>query len=101
MTPPNVAAQLLYYVYLHEPVDSMLVADLGVGTGMLSCGLVYIGSLFTFGVELDTKYVCVARDQLEEKVEGGLFDLVNANVAQLRLRKQVDLVVMNPPFGTK
>lgn len=50
MTPPNVAAQLLYYVYLHEPVDSMLVADLGVGTGMLSCGLVYIGSLFTFGV---------------------------------------------------
>lgn len=39
---------------------------------------------------------------MEEKVEGGNFDLINANVARLKLRpKTVDLVVMNPPFGTK
>lgn len=35
-------------------------------------------------------------------MEGGAFDLINANVARLKLRpKTVDLVVMNPPFGTK
>jgi len=28
----------------------MLVADLGVGTGMLICGLVYIGAMHSIGV---------------------------------------------------
>lgn len=69
---------------------------------MLICGLVFIGAQYALGVELDEKYVFVAKDQLEQKVEGGNFDLINANVAQLKFReKQVDLVVMNPPFGTK
>jgi predicted RNA methylase len=31
----------------------MVVADLGIGTGMLICGLVYIGALYALGVELD------------------------------------------------
>ena len=40
--------------------------------------------------------------QLEEKVEGGSFEVVNCDVSKLRLReKMFDLVVMNPPFGTK
>jgi len=78
------------------------VADLGVGTGMLICGLVYIGAMHAIGVELDEKYAYVAQKQLELKVEGGSFELIRADVSRLRLRpKQVDLVVMNPPFGTK
>ena len=69
---------------------------------MLICGMVFMGSAYSIGVQLDQKYVYVARDQLEEKVQGGLFDFVNANVAALKFRsKQIDLVVMNPPFGTK
>ena len=51
----------------------MVVADLGCGTGMLLTGLVYIGALHAFGVEIDQKYVRVAQDQLEDKVEGGAF----------------------------
>lgn len=50
MTPPDLAAKLLYYIYQHEDVEQQLVADLGVGTGMLTCGLVYIGALYTLGV---------------------------------------------------
>lgn len=50
MTPPDIAARLIYHIYLNEPVEEMVVADLGIGTGMLICGLVYIGSLYALGV---------------------------------------------------
>ena len=40
---------------------------------MLLTGLIYIGALHAFGVEIDQKYVRVAQDQLEDKVEGGAF----------------------------
>jgi predicted RNA methylase len=53
MTPPDLAAKLLFHIYQNEPIEDMLVADLGVGTGMLICGLVYIGALHAIGVELD------------------------------------------------
>ena len=44
----------------------------------------------------------VSQKQLEDKVEGGSFELIRANASTLKLREgQVDLVVMNPPFGTK
>lgn len=32
---------------------------------MLICGLVFIGAQYALGVELDEKYVFVAKDQLE------------------------------------
>ena len=73
MTPPLLAAQLLFHVYQHEPIEDMVVADLGCGTGMLLTGLVYIGAMHAIGVEIDEKYVRVAQDQLEDKVEGGAF----------------------------
>ena len=102
MTPPDLAAKLLFHIYQREPVEEMLVAELGVGTGMILCGLVFIGAGYVLGVEIDEKYVGVAQRQLQEKVEGGNFDLIRADATNLKLRvKQIDMVVMNPPFGTK
>ncbi len=65
MTPPLVAAQLLFHVYQYEDVESMVVADLGVGTGMILAGLIYIGASFSLGIEIDEKYVRVTQKQLE------------------------------------
>jgi rRNA N6-adenosine-methyltransferase METTL5 len=102
MTPPLMAAQLLFHIYQREAIESMVVADLGAGTGMLAAGLVFIGALHTIAVEIDEKYVAVGQKQLEDKVEGGSFEFINADVTSLKLRgQQVDMVVMNPPFGTK
>ena len=102
MTPPVVAAQLLFHIHQRERVEEMVVADLGMGTGMLLTGLIYIGAVHSIGVELDQKYIRMAQKQLEEKVEGASYELINADVTALKLRKQqIDMVVMNPPFGTK
>ena len=64
MTPPNLAAQLLFHIYNTHPVEELSVCDLGVGTGMLACGLVYVGFAMVVGVEVDGKYAGVALGQL-------------------------------------
>ena len=64
MTPPLVAAQLLFYIHQKEKIEDMVVADLGTGTGMLLTGLIYIGSMHAIGVELDEKYIGVTDKQL-------------------------------------
>lgn len=40
---------------------------------------------------------------LEEKVEGANYQLINGDIKNMKLvsTKPIDLVVMNPPFGTK
>jgi predicted RNA methylase len=50
MTPPLVAAQLLFHVYQQENIEDMIVAELGIGTGMLMSGLIYIGAFHTLGL---------------------------------------------------
>lgn len=50
MTPPDVAAKLLHLIYLNEPVEEYVAADLGTGTGMLISGLLFIGVLHAVGV---------------------------------------------------
>ena len=69
MTPPLLAAQLLFHIYHNEPIEEMVVADLGTGTGMILSGLMFIGSLYGIGVEVDEKYIRVAQSQLEEKFD--------------------------------
>ncbi len=65
MTPPSLAADLLYEIQINEDVENMVVADLGVGTGMLICGLIYIGSGYSIGFEIDEKYINLTREMLE------------------------------------
>ena len=59
----------------------MVVADLGIGTGMLLTGLIYIGAYHSVGVEIDSKYIRVAQRQLEDKVEGASYELIHADVS--------------------
>jgi predicted RNA methylase len=42
-----------------------MVADIGIGTGMLMCGCIYIGAAFTFGYEIDQQYIEQTRHMLD------------------------------------
>ena len=110
MTPPDVAAKLLFYIYQNEPIESYVVADIGIGTGMLTCGAIYLEarygleiSSFVLGIEFDEQYLLRTQKMLEEKVEGADYSLILADARNIKFNpsRLVDLVIMNPPFGTK
>lgn len=48
MTPPDIAAKLLYHIYQTEPIEQYIVADIGVGTGMLMCGAIFLEARYLF-----------------------------------------------------
>lgn len=107
MTPPDIAAKLLFHIHNTEPLHQLTVADLGIGTGMLMCGLIYVGAQFVVGFEVDEEYIEASREMLDEKVDGADYELVLTDLRYMRMREAgvkdrlVNMVVMNPPFGTK
>lgn len=50
MTPPDIAAKLLFHIYQTEPIEEYIVADIGIGTGMLMCGAIYLGAAYALGI---------------------------------------------------
>lgn len=57
MTPPGLASKLLFHIYQCENIENSIVADIGIGTGMLICGCIYIGAQFAIGYEIDEQYI--------------------------------------------
>jgi len=76
------------------------VADLGSGTGILGIGALLLGADKVFFVELDFAAIDVLRENLEKHIfDKKRYVIVHTDVKAFS--EKVDLVIQNPPFGTK
>ncbi len=94
---PEVAGELLYLSgFEHNDLDGRVI-DLGTGTGRLAIGATLMGSREVVGVDVDERALALSRENAET---------VNANVEWLlsdirEVHGRFDVVVMNPPYGTR
>ncbi len=94
-TPASVAAEMLFLAGMRAELGT--VCDLGCGTGVLAIGAALLGAR-AIGVEIDVEALAIARRNAEKlNVD---VDFIRADVRQLALR-DIDTVVMNPPFGAQ
>ena len=96
MTPPSLAARMLFDGYMHQDIDGLRVLDLGCGTGMLSVGAALLGASVT-GIDCDEQALASARRN------AAAFG-VDVEFIQKRIPVSLDLydtVIMNPPFGAQ
>jgi len=94
-TPASVAAEMLFLAGMRAELGT--VCDLGCGTGVLAIGAALLGAR-AIGVEIDGEALAIARRNAEKlNVD---VDFICADVRQLSLR-DIDTVVMNPPFGAQ
>jgi len=106
-TRAHIAAAVLHTAQSHYgDVEGRLVADLGCGCGVLSCGAAMLGAAAVVGFDVDEDALATARENFEVLEVDHHVDLVQVDVcrsdfANDRWRKSVDVVVTNPPFGTK
>ncbi len=98
-TESGLAADLLWDAAMKGRIEGRRILDLGAGTGILAIGAALLGASEVVAVEKDADAIAVFRENLElyEGVER--VRIVEADVASFR--EPADLVVMNPPFGTK
>ncbi|OPX78437.1 MAG: ribosomal protein L11 methyltransferase [Methanosaeta sp. PtaB.Bin039] len=94
-TPPSLAAELLHLAALHGDLGQ--IADLGCGTGILAIGAALLGAR-AVGVEIDPLAISHARRNAA--LAGVEVDIVRGDVSSIWLR-DMDAVVMNPPFGAQ
>ena len=94
VTPPELASAVLWNAYLSGHINGKIVADFGCGTGIFCRGAELLGAEECLCLELDYDALVTARGYLERA------EALNADVTSSPLRI-VDVVVMNPPFGTQ
>jgi len=103
-TRPHIASCMIHTIASSfDDVEDRKILDLGCGCGVLSIGCVMLGAGSVTGVDLDPDALVTARQNLED------FDIDNVDLVNLDVRQadrllrpdSFDVVIMNPPFGTK
>jgi len=102
-TRPHIAACMIHTMAsTFDDVEDRSILDLGCGSGVLTIGCVMLGAATVLGLDLDPDALDTCQQNLEA-FDIDNVDLINGNVtdADQILRQKFDVVIMNPPFGTK
>ena len=101
-TDPEIAAEVLWQAYMKGDIGKVSV-DLGCGPGMLGIGLLALGAEKVYFVDFDQKVLEIAKGNMaklkSECKSSGEAVFLWKDIKDFN--EQVDLVIMNPPFGVK
>eukprot|EP00163_Fabomonas_tropica_P021262 TRINITY_DN37279_c0_g1_i1.p1 TRINITY_DN37279_c0_g1~~TRINITY_DN37279_c0_g1_i1.p1 ORF type:complete len:223 (-),score=29.26 TRINITY_DN37279_c0_g1_i1:6-674(-) len=102
-TTPHLAAHMLTFIDTeYDDIEDQVVCDLGVGCGMLSIGASILGAGACIGVDIDPDALEIAKHNLTRfEVEADLVLCDLGTSSPFANRPVADVVLMNPPFGTK
>jgi putative methylase len=104
MTDSEVAASVLWNAFLLGDIQGKVIADLGCGTGILGIGTLLLGAKKVLFMDTDEKALERAKFNLsklksEDYIVEGKAEWLNRDILDIRVK--ADVVVQNPPFGTK
>ena len=103
-TPSEAAATALWDAHTRGLLEGKRVLDLGAGTGILGIGAMLLGARVTF-VEADEELkevieenIALMREHTDQELRE--YEIIIGDATEEALPR-ADLVVSNPPFGTK
>ena len=99
MTPPEIAADVVFEAFALGDIGGRFVLDLGCGTGMLSIAAGLMGAMPVYGFDIDEQAIALARTAAREAgVSQAEFDVMDvSDMGQL----EAHTVLCNPPFGAQ
>lgn len=103
ITDPEIAAEMLWLMFYRREIKGRIIADLGSGTGILGLGALLLGAEKVFFVENDKEAMDIAKQNRKDLIKQG-FRLEKAVFRLCDIKdfgEKVDIVVENPPFGTR
>ncbi len=99
-TDSEIAAEALWNAYYLGDIEGRSIADLGCGTGILGIGVLLLDAKRVFFVDKDENAIRQAREnytRYKETVNEAVF--LQQDVKEFQ--QKVDVVIQNPPFGTR
>lgn len=102
ITDSEVASTLLWHAFLNNDITNKTVLDAGCGNGILGIGAIILAAKHVTFVDIDAKMIEVCQSNLniidqEFETADKRHALIAAPIQTVE--KQVDTVIMNPPFG--
>ena len=102
-TPSHIAAEVLWDCYMQSKIQGKVIVDLGAGTGILGLGTLLLGAKRVLLVESESSACQTAIENYNmlksEYLLPGTADFELDSAQNVSFK--ADLVVQNPPFGTK
>ena len=94
----ELAAEILNIAYLNNDIKNKEILDLGCGNGILAIGASKLGAKLCIGVDIDKDAIRVAKENSKEL--NNVFFVV-IDIKNFFLKRKVDTIIQNPPFGLK
>ena len=101
-TPSNIAAEWAWNMAMKGEVAGKVIVDAGCGPGIIGMALLLLGARKIFFIDKDQETIRICQQnysKLKEEYEIGSAEFVAHDISLFD--GDADLVVQNPPFGTK
>jgi putative methylase len=105
-TDSEIAATVLWDAFMQGDIEDKILADLGSGTGILGIGAILLGAKHVYFIDTDREVLDILRENLAKlDIPVKKFKVLNKGVEDINIpyfvQIKADVVIQNPPFGTK
>ncbi len=101
-TPSHIAADWVWNMAMAGEIAGKTILDAACGPGILGIGLLLMGAKKVYLLDKDSEALEICQDnyaKIQQEYEVGAAEFVLHDISLFD--EKVDLVVQNPPFGTK
>ena len=98
-TESELAAFLLWRAYQDSCIKNKVVADFGCGNGIFGIGALLLGAKFVYFLDSDEDALNTCKNNLLKFYSGDNYSFILGDVSIFK--KNIDTVIMNPPFGVQ
>ena len=101
-TESEIAAEITWFAKMKGDISGKVIVDLGCGTGLLGIAALALGASLVYFTDIDKEALKIAKenlnfidDKLQKKAK-----FIQSDVKDFKA-ENIDIVLQNPPFGTK
>ena len=96
-SPSELVANIVWNAFMLGDIEDKVVLDAGSGTGFFGIAALLLGAKKAYFVDVDKEALEYCRQNLDELGLKG--EIINEDIS--KFNEKVDVVLQNPPFGTK
>ena len=105
-TDSEIAATILWDAFMQGHIEDKIIVDLGSGTGVLGIGAILLGAKHVYFIDTDREVLDILRENLAKlDIPVKKYKVLNKDVDDINrpyfVQIKADVVIQNPPFGTK